>query len=677
MIEKFKCLLKDGRWPISSQGILISLDDSEDSFDSAAEEDDEEYLNGIFCGHTHKQNFQRNDSHQTHIKQILMKEMHAEKNAAELLQEENQEKLKLERRKERKRRKKERKKAGKEAVEGCNSNNINGYKNSQSNNNKEGVKNNEKVRKDKNSVSDCDTSDDDEDFLDVNSAFVTKVVKHKLRNNANNTGHTKVNLPVNTSKQHSSPIKQTTNGTRLVPIPEKNILLGERLAVAGYQCASKEKYDQAIELFTRALRNVPNDHRYWGNRSFCYFQIGAYQRALEDADCAVQLAPTSPKGHYRRAEALAGLKDLVAAEKSFEKVLELDVECKDACDELLNIRMLRISEMGFDRKQAYYALKKYSSLEGAVDALMNNEKFEVESDEDENLIYQSDEEINWDNVGVVEGYIGDHEDSYNDVRNIEFHNQSFSEQPTEADNFENYLDSDTNKMSKKQAAMDPSNPHRCVSIWVGNIEECVSEKTINEEFSRFGEILSIKMLPSSHCAFINFKDSRGPGPAMAAMQGKDFAGKKLIIRYPNKTKEEQHIHQQMLCHQKRWQSNPSENESECAGVGASTVAGFPPSACARSGSGATAATGFGASAGASAGMATGGGAGATGGYVTQSISSKTTLVPSTKGTRIKLKGPVNGDECYYWRTTGCAFGDKCRNKHIKENRGIDRKPWHK
>ena len=115
------------------------------------------------------------------------------------------------------------------------------------------------------------------------------------------------------------------------------------------------------------------------------------------------------------------------------------------------------------------------------------------------------------------------------------------------------------------------------------------------------------------------------------MQGRDFAGKKLIIRYSNKTKEEQHIHQQMLCHQKRWQSNPSENESECAGVGASTVAGFPPSACARSGSGATAATGFGASAGASAGMATGGGAGATGGYVTQSISSKTTLVPSTKG----------------------------------------------
>lgn len=212
---------------------------------------------------------------------VLMKEMHAEKNAAELLHEEKEEKLKLERRKERKRRKKERKKADKEAVEGCNSNNISGHKKPQFNNNKEGVKNNEKTRRDKNSMSDCERSDaegDSEDFLDVNSAFVTKVVQHKLRNNANNAVHTKGVSPVNSSKGHASPIKQTSNGTRLVPIPEKNILLGERLAVAGYQCASKEKYDQAIELFTRALRNVPNDHRYWGNRSFCYFQIGAYQK---------------------------------------------------------------------------------------------------------------------------------------------------------------------------------------------------------------------------------------------------------------------------------------------------------------------------------------------------------------------------------------------------------------
>ncbi|KAL4641053.1 hsp70-Hsp90 organizing protein 1-like isoform X3, partial [Arapaima gigas] len=41
------------------------------------------------------------------------------------------------------------------------------------------------------------------------------------------------------------------------------------------------------------------------------------------------------------------------------------------------------------------------------------------------------------------------------------------------------------------------------------------------------------------------------------------------------------------------------------------------------------------------------------------------------GTR--RRGPVNGDECYFWRTTGCLFGDKCRYKHIPEHCGRDRK----
>lgn len=92
--------------------------------------------------------------------------------------------------------------------------------------------------------------------------------------------------------------------------------------------------------------------------------------------------------------------------------------------------------------------------------------------------------------------------------------------------------------------------------------------------SRFGEILSIRMLPSSHCAFINFKDSKAPGPAMAAMQGKLLAGDNLTIRYPNKTKEEQQIHQQMLCHQKRWQSALSEDEHDSS-AGASGGLGTP------------------------------------------------------------------------------------------------------
>lgn len=41
----------------------------------------------------------------------------------------------------------------------------------------------------------------------------------------------------------------------------------------------------------------------------------------------------------------------------------------------------------------------------------------------------------------------------------------------------------------------------------------------------------------------------------------------------------------------------------------------------------------------------------------------------------KQSGPVNGDECYFWRTTGCMYGEACRYKHNPSSKGIDMKPW--
>uniref|UniRef100_A0A671QKR7 Tetratricopeptide repeat protein 31-like n=1 Tax=Sinocyclocheilus anshuiensis TaxID=1608454 RepID=A0A671QKR7_9TELE len=40
----------------------------------------------------------------------------------------------------------------------------------------------------------------------------------------------------------------------------------------------------------------------------------------------------------------------------------------------------------------------------------------------------------------------------------------------------------------------------------------------------------------------------------------------------------------------------------------------------------------------------------------------------------RRRGPINSDECYFWRTTGCHFGDRCRYKHIPDHRGKDWQP---
>ncbi|KAH7981791.1 hypothetical protein HPB52_001101 [Rhipicephalus sanguineus] len=39
--------------------------------------------------------------------------------------------------------------------------------------------------------------------------------------------------------------------------------------------------------------------------------------------------------------------------------------------------------------------------------------------------------------------------------------------------------------------------------------------------------------------------------------------------------------------------------------------------------------------------------------------------------KAKVSGPVNGNECYFWRTTGCSYGDNCYYEHIPSHKGID------
>ena len=67
------------------------------------------------------------------------------------------------------------------------------------------------------------------------------------------------------------------------------------------------------------------------------------------------------------------------------------------------------------------------------------------------------------------------------------------------------------------------------------------------------------------------------------------------------------------------------------------------------------------------------------GYVSgsKSATSVSAAAAAAATANSKLRGPVNGDECYFWRTTGCQFTTGCRYRHVPEHKGIDKKPWQK
>lgn len=95
-------------------------------------------------------------------------------------------------------------------------------------------------------------------------------------------------------------------------------------------------------------------------------------------------------------------------------------------------------------------------MQAAVEALMNNENFDLESDGEENIIYQSDEEVTWDDVDT-ESYIVNHEiNSYSqqpfEAPNFDYDQNVFPHQEIDTEDIES--NGDATKISKKQAAME-------------------------------------------------------------------------------------------------------------------------------------------------------------------------------------------------------------------------------
>ncbi|XP_021921023.1 uncharacterized protein LOC110830425 isoform X2 [Zootermopsis nevadensis] len=430
----------------------------------------------------------------------------AKKNAEELVAEEEREKRKVEKRKAKKKRRREKRREEKEinCTNAKNENNSSSSSSSSNNNinrnKKETACHSSKKNTSKSSKSKMngdsypaqpeDDHEEEEDFLDPNSAFVSVAVSKNKR------GYGTAALSHMDRSQRTSNTKRSTDAEYL------DVLESEQLAVEGYNAASREQYVEAVDYFTKAIRIVHNDHRFYGNRSFCYCQLGQFAKALKDADKAIMFAPLSPKGYYRRGEALRELKQYKKAEEAFEHVVQLDEDCEDAKQELENVKIQQLVEMGFAEDQAFAVIQQFSSVQVAVEVLTTKSpvaSFNSSGDE----IYYSDEE----------------------VENLFVSSAAAALQ--------------TPQIGGKTNKMDPSNPEGHLSLWVGNITQSLTEKELLELFSRFGVVISVRLLPEKFCAFINFRDLSAPGAAMKHLQGKKIGGEHLLIRYPNNPVPEQ------------------------------------------------------------------------------------------------------------------------------------------
>ncbi|XP_030777554.1 tetratricopeptide repeat protein 31 isoform X6 [Rhinopithecus roxellana] len=95
----------------------------------------------------------------------------------------------------------------------------------------------------------------------------------------------------------------------------------QELAKLGTSFAQNGFYHEAVVLFTQALKLNPQDHRLFGNRSFCHERLGQPVWALADAQVALTLRPGWPRGLFRLGKALMGLQRFREAAAVFQETL--------------------------------------------------------------------------------------------------------------------------------------------------------------------------------------------------------------------------------------------------------------------------------------------------------------------------------------------------------------------
>ncbi|XP_074760271.1 tetratricopeptide repeat protein 31 isoform X2 [Athene noctua] len=273
-----------------------------------------------------------------------------------------------------------------------------------------------------------------------------------------------------------------------VAVPDTSVVQQSLiLAGRGNEAAQKGRYAEAVQAFTEAVKLNPWEHRLFGNRSYCYEKLQCYEEALRDAQVSLGLRPGWPKGFFRKGKALRGLQRYAEAAGTFEELLRLDGANADAAAQLEACRAL---------------LRQHSarSSPGGVP------------------VSPSLPEAGEPPFPPGEGLSS----SCGDVDTSGFVTVVSSRSQARGQG---------RPAAGSQQTLPPTHPARdCFPLWVGYGAPGINEKVLQSCFGRFGEIRFIRVLPERRCAFVNYTRKKAAEAAYAAMQDAELEGSRLALQ---------------------------------------------------------------------------------------------------------------------------------------------------
>ncbi|XP_036619457.1 tetratricopeptide repeat protein 31 isoform X2 [Trichosurus vulpecula] len=182
-------------------------------------------------------------------------------------------------------------------------------------------------------------SSNEEEELDLSSTFVSQA-RRKVGDRPPNTRREKglSPEPLRWNQQNQSPQEgsrsQSPQPEALPGLQAAALRESQELAELGTAAAWRGLYQEAVLLFTKAIKLNPRDYRLFGNRSFCHERLGQPGWALGDARVALNLRPQWPRGLFQLGKALVGLQRFKEAADVFRETLAMDKSQPDAVQEL-------------------------------------------------------------------------------------------------------------------------------------------------------------------------------------------------------------------------------------------------------------------------------------------------------------------------------------------------------
>ena len=114
----------------------------------------------------------------------------------------------------------------------------------------------------------------------------------------------------------------------------------EALKDQGNAKFQQHAYQEAIQLYSKAISAAPGVATYYGNRAAAWLMVGANKECVSDCRHAISLDPAYVRGHIRLAKALCEMSEVDSAAEHLQRAVTLCQDKTEISDELRKMKAL-------------------------------------------------------------------------------------------------------------------------------------------------------------------------------------------------------------------------------------------------------------------------------------------------------------------------------------------------